>query len=66
LRTYSQPDYATCLERGKSGALFTQGWQRVPAQVGPEVNTQGNFPPRGDRAAALQAADLDAPWPPPT
>lgn len=71
LRDYRQPDYVTCLDLGEAGALFTQGWERVPAQVGPEVkalkqkvNTQWIYPPRGDRAAILQAADLDAPWPP--
>lgn len=71
LRDYRQPDYVTCLDLGEAGALFTQGWERVPVQVGPEVkalkqkvNTQWIYPPRGDRAAILQAADLDAPWPP--
>lgn len=71
LRDYRQPDYVTCLDLGEAGAIFTQGWERVPVQVGPEVkalkqkvNTEWIYPPRGDRAAILQAADLDAPWPP--
>ncbi|MGD9601406.1 MAG: NAD(P)/FAD-dependent oxidoreductase [Gammaproteobacteria bacterium] len=73
LRAYSQPNYVTCLDLGEYGALFTSGWERTPEQSGPEVkplkrmiNTQWIYPPTGDRAAILEAADLDAPWPPKT
>jgi NADH dehydrogenase len=51
--------------------LLTNGWQRDLTQVGPDVkalkqtiNTQWIYPPGGDRAALLAAADIDAPWPP--
>ena len=71
LRDYSQPSYVTCLDLGDFGALFTTGWDRQTDKVGPEVkafkkmiNTQWIYPPQGDRAALLAAADLDAPWPP--
>lgn len=73
LRAYSQPNYVTCLDLGECGSLFTMGWERRPAQFGAEVkplkrmiNTQWIYPPTGDRAAILKAADLDAPWPPET
>lgn len=71
LRAYSQPHYVTFLDLGDFGALYTSGWERKTEQVGSEVkalkkmiNTQWIYPPRGDRAALLAAADLDAPWPP--
>ena len=71
LRAYRQPDYVTCLDLGDYGALLTSGWQRDLTQVGPDVkafkqmiNTQWIYPPGGDRAALLAAADIDAPWPP--
>lgn len=71
LRDYSQPNYVTCLDLGDFGALLTSGWERKTERVGPEVkafkkmiNTQWIYPPSGDRAALLAAADIDAPWPP--
>ena len=70
MRDYSQPYYVTCLDLGDFGALFTTGWERKIDKVGPEgkalkkmINTQWIYPPRGDRAALLAAADIDAPWP---
>ena len=70
-RNYAQPDYVTCLDLGDFGALFTTGWERKVDKVGAEVkafkqmiNTQWIYPPSGDRAALLVAADIDAPWPP--
>jgi NADH dehydrogenase len=72
LRPYSQPYYVTCLDLGESGALLTQGWERTPEQSGAEakqlkqkINTQWIYPPTGQRATIIAAADLDAPWPPP-
>jgi NADH dehydrogenase len=57
---------------GESGALLTQGWERTPEQSGAEakqlkqkINTQWIYPPTGQRATIIAAADLDAPWPPP-
>ena len=71
LRAYAQPTYVTCLDLGDYGALFTVGWERKIDNAGPEVkafkrmiNTQWIYPPSGDRAALLAAADIDAPWPP--
>ena len=71
LRDYRQPDYVTILDLGDFGAVHTTGWERTVAQVGPDVkalkkmvNTQWIYPPSGDRAALLSAADIDAPWPP--
>lgn len=73
MRDYAQPDYVTCLDLGDYGAVFTMGWERAVQQSGAEVkalkqmvNTQWIYPPVGDRAALLAAADIDAPWPPPT
>lgn len=73
LRDYAQPDYVTCLDLGDYGAVFTAGWTREIQQAGAEVkalkqmvNTQWIYPPVGDRAALLAAADIDAPWPPAT
>lgn len=70
-RDYSQPDYVTCLDLGDFGAVLTSGWERNITQVGPDtkalkkiINTQWIYPPSGDRAALLAAADIDAPWPP--
>lgn len=73
LRAYSQPNYVTCLDLGESGAMLTIGWDRAVEKAGAEVkqlkrmiNTQWIYPPTGARNAILAAADLDAPWPPPT
>lgn len=73
LREYQQPDYVTCLDLGDYGALLSSGWAREPVQWGPEVkalkrtiNTQWIYPPAATHTALMAAADLDAPWPPPT
>lgn len=49
---YSQPFYATCIDLGKSGAVFTNGWERSIVKSGPEgaemkqqINTQWIYPP---------------------
>jgi NADH dehydrogenase len=61
---YSQPQYATCLDLGAWGAVFTEGWDRqvrftggVGKTVKRQINTQLIYPPPADRAAALAAAD---------
>jgi len=71
LRSYSQPNYVTCLDLGVAGAVFTTGWERKPEMSGDEakqlkqmINTQWIYPPTGARADIIAAADLDAPWPP--
>ncbi|MEO9845022.1 MAG: FAD-dependent oxidoreductase [Roseobacter sp.] len=36
LRPYEQPFYATCLDLGDAGAVFTQGWDRKVEKIGSE------------------------------
>ena len=67
LRPYRQPDYATCLDLGESGAVFTIGWDRQVQKRGEEakrlkrtINGVRIYPPQGDRQAILDAAQLDA------
>lgn len=68
LRPYRQSRYVTCLDLGTSGAVFTTGWQREVRLVGAEakdlkqsINGQRIYPPQGDRAALLAAAEIDPP-----
>jgi len=49
---YAQPFYATCLDLGASGAVFTNGWERTIVKSGSEgaamkaqINTQWIYPP---------------------
>lgn len=48
---YEQPAYVTCLDLGRSGGVFTTGWEREPSLVGAEaaalkrrINTQVIYP----------------------
>ena len=66
-RAYRQPNYVTCLDLGRSGALLTTGWDRDVKMNGAEanqlkrqINTQRIYPPQGDRNALLAAAHIDA------
>lgn len=50
---YSQPFYATCIDLGMSGAVFTNGWDRTIVKSGTEgaetkqqINTQWIYPPQ--------------------
>ena len=69
LRTYSQPDYVTCLDLGPWGALFMQGWDRQVRLAGPwakvvkqAINRRLIQPPRShDPRRILEAV---APEPP--
>jgi NADH dehydrogenase len=61
---YRQPFYATCLDLGGWGAVYTEGWDRDVKMIGAEaktlkrtINTQVIYPPLPDRASALAAAD---------
>jgi NADH dehydrogenase len=61
---YHQEAYATCLDLGAAGALFTLGWNREVDLVGTEakkmkreINTVWIYPPRPERDAALASAD---------
>jgi NADH dehydrogenase len=63
-RPYHQEAYATCLDLGEAGAVFTLGWERTLKLVGAEakqtkqqINTVWIYPPRAERAAALASAD---------
>jgi NADH dehydrogenase len=63
-RPYHQEAYATCLDLGEAGAIFTLGWERKLKLVGDEakqtkqqINTVWIYPPRPERAAALASAD---------
>lgn len=61
---YHQKGYATCLDLGQAGAIFTRGWDRKLELVGAkakatkkEINTVWIYPPRAERVAALASAD---------
>ncbi|UQA57277.1 NAD(P)/FAD-dependent oxidoreductase [Polyangium aurulentum] len=61
---YRQLFYATCLDLGEWGAVYTEGWDRqvkLTAAAGKdrkrEINTVWIYPPAPDRAAALAAGD---------
>jgi NADH:ubiquinone reductase (H+-translocating) len=63
-KPYHQKGYATCLDLGEAGAIFTRGWDRKLELVGDEakktkqqINTVWIYPPRPERAAALASAD---------
>jgi NADH dehydrogenase len=63
-KPYHQKAYATCLDLGAAGAIFTRGWDRKVDLVGAaakktkqEINTVWIYPPRAERAAALASAD---------
>jgi NADH:ubiquinone reductase (H+-translocating) len=52
-RRYRQPDYTTCLDLGRFGAVFTNGFDRKLKAVGPEakkrkrwINTEVIYPPK--------------------
>lgn len=55
---YSQPFYATCLDLGPAGAVFTHGWDRQVQKSGSEgtamkqvINTEWIYPPSPDLGA---------------
>jgi NADH dehydrogenase len=63
-RPYHQEAYATCLDLGEAGAIFTLGWDRKLKLLGEEakktkqqINTVWIYPPQAKRAAALASAD---------
>jgi NADH dehydrogenase len=63
-KPYHQEAYATCLDLGDAGAIFTRGWDRKLELVGDEakktkqqINTVWIYPPQAERAAALASAD---------
>jgi NADH dehydrogenase len=63
LMPYTQLRYVTCLDLGRSGAVFTQGWERRVEKTGAEgkavkqlVNTKVIYPPAEGTAEALLAS----------
>jgi NADH:ubiquinone reductase (H+-translocating) len=59
---YAQERYVTCLDLGRAGALFTEGWERKVLNAGLEtkalkrrINTQVIYPPPGLTGAELIA-----------
>jgi len=63
-KPYHQEAYATCLDLGEVGAIFTRGWDRTLELAGDEakktkqqINTVWIYPPPAARAAALASAD---------
>ncbi|WP_246794979.1 NAD(P)/FAD-dependent oxidoreductase [Burkholderia perseverans] len=61
---YRQPFYATCLDLGEWGAVYSEGWDRQIKLTHAEgkarkqmINTQWIYPPAPNRADALAAGD---------
>jgi NADH dehydrogenase len=61
---YRQPFYATCLDLGEWGAVYTEGWDRQIKLTHTEgkarkqmINTKWIYPPEPNRAEALAAGD---------
>ena len=66
-RMYRQPEYVTCFDLRRSGALLTTGLERSiemngtdAKQLKRQINTQWIYPPEADRNALLAAAHIDA------
>jgi NADH:quinone reductase (non-electrogenic) len=65
---YVQPPYITCLDLGRSGAVFTRGWQRTVELTGAEakavkrrINTEVIYPPTdatGEELLTLSSVDV--------
>ncbi|MFN0029734.1 MAG: NAD(P)/FAD-dependent oxidoreductase [Acidimicrobiales bacterium] len=65
LVTYTQLRYVTCLDLGRSGAVFTDGWDRSVKMSGTEakqrklmINRQVIYPP-ADRVSLLRQSAID-------
>lgn len=65
---YAQPRYVTCLDLGRAGAVFTEGWTRAVQKSGEEakaikrrINTQVIYPPPGATGALLLAMSSTEP-----
>lgn len=64
---YTQLRYVTCLDLGRSGAVFTRGWDREVEKTGSEakamkrmINTKVIYPPAdGPAEALLASSNLD-------
>lgn len=63
-RPYRQPDYVTCIDLGRSGAVLTSGWERSVMMTGADVkplkqqiNREWIYPPKPEDMMA--AAHID-------
>lgn len=66
LHHYSQPKYVTCLDLGKWGAVYTEGWDHQVIYQGEEakkikqeINTQWIYPPEPNREKMFSVANPD-------
>jgi NADH dehydrogenase, FAD-containing subunit len=64
---YRQPFYATCLDLGEWGAVYSEGWDRQIKLTHAEgkarkqmINTQWIYPPAPNRTEALAAGNPQA------
>lgn len=67
---YRQPRYVTCLDLGRSGAIFTEGWERAVQHNGAEakaikrrINGVVIYPPQeasGEELLALSSTDVES------
>ncbi|OAJ61740.1 pyridine nucleotide-disulfide oxidoreductase [Paraburkholderia ginsengiterrae] len=64
---YKQPFYATCLDLGEWGAIYSEGWDRQIKLTSAEgkarkqiINTQWIYPPAPNRTEALAAGNPQA------
>jgi NADH dehydrogenase len=62
MEPFRQPNYITCLDLGRSGAIFTRGWERTVERVGADakrtkqrINTVAIYPPPATRPQDLIA-----------
>lgn len=67
LQPYRQPNYATCIDLGESGAVYTTGWERTVEKTGTDakalknqINEQWIYPPTGTREQVLANAGVDS------
>ncbi|CAD6529983.1 NAD(P)/FAD-dependent oxidoreductase [Paraburkholderia sabiae] len=65
--TYRQPFYATCVDLGEWGAVYSEGWDRQMKLTHAEgkarkqmINTMWIYPPAPNRAEALAAGNPEA------
>lgn len=69
-QSFVHPNYVTCTDLGDSGALFTQGWERIPLQTGAQAKAtkatimQMIVPPRDvETLHAMALSDITGPTP---
>lgn len=63
---YRQPSYVTCIDLGRAGALYTEGWERRVVETGPaakrikqHINRRIIYPPTdADRATLLALSNV--------